>query len=437
MRKRPEAAGHADPFAEPSADVSVNRRTESMSRDAEQDIEAILEEVARKRAAEQHSISRDAETSSRKRKSSADANMQPSRTPKKGGRKKKKRKAFSFVDVLKYIFPWRGDSVLEAVRKLVFVAAMSVFSVCLFLIGDYYVGLYNDRKEYDELNAALEETRRNRHFNEQSSSSGTHEGETIDYLEYNEIADALLDRNPDLVGYISIENTKVSYPVVQKKSEDPNENTNDYYLNVNFFQEKSKSGCIFMDFRCNFDEVLNHRRVVENSENLLIYGHNMKNESMFGSLRNYVQNYNYYSEHPIVELKSLYNTYEYKIFSVFIVDGEDYTSKYAFNCWNTLDFKDEDEFYWYVNNAKMRNIISNDVDVTYGDRILTLYTCNSLVANAKLIVMGRMLRPGEDRLEGTQNAHKNDNVLYPTSYYRNHSETFDPAKFVPYGPASE
>lgn len=427
------SAGHADPAAETAADAKAPSAEETVSRHTDQDIDAILAEVELKRETEHHSTGKDVKTSLAARRKASAPNTERSSGSAKQGKKKRKRKRFSFVDVLKYIFPWRGDSGLEAARKVIFVAAMAVFSVCLFLIGDYYVGQYKDRLKYDEIQKTLEETRRNRHYGEESSSEHTGVGGEIEYLEQNELS-VLLKDNPDLIGYITIEGTPVSYPVVQKKSADPNENTNDYYLTKNFYQEYSKSGCIFMDFRCHFDEVVNHRRVIDNSENLIIYGHNMRNESMFGSLRNYTRNYSYYKQHPIVKLQSLYESYTYKIFSIFIVDGNDYTSPYAFNCWNTLDFADETEFYDYVNNAKKRNIIANDVDVTYGDQILTLYTCNSLLDEAKLIVMCRLVRPGEDPVEGTENGHLNDNILYPQAYYRNHKETYDPEKFVPYGP---
>ena len=190
-----------------------------------------------------------------------------------------------------------------------------------------------------------------------------------------------------------------------------------------------------MDYRNHFDEVADHRRIVDNSDNLLIYGHNMNNLTMFGSLRNYYRNPGYYMQHPVVELYSLYNLYRYKIFAIFVVDGEDFDSEYAFDCWNDLDFESEDDFYEFVNNAKKRTVITTDVDVKYGDPLLTLYTCHGLHANAKLILMCRRVREGEDPLEGTQNAVLNDNVLYTKQYYNyGHPNTFDPEKFVPYGP---
>ena len=259
----------------------------------------------------------------------------------------------------------------------------------------------------------------------------------FEYLEYNDIANKLLSQNPDLVGYIKVPGTLVSYPVVQKKSKDVTVNMNDYYLYRTFHQEDSRSGCIFMDYRCHFDEVFEHRRIVDNSGNVFIYGHNMNNRTMFGSLRDYVSNPYFYSEHPLVELSSCYNDYTYKIFAIFIVDGEDYESEYAFDCWNTLEFPDEETFYWYVNEAKKRTTVNTNVDVEYGDPILSLYTCNGLCANAKLILMCRQVRAGEDPYEGTENATLNENVLYPAAYYKNgRPVNYDPSKFVPYEPKS-
>ena len=355
------------------------------------------------------------------------------RQQKKSG--KKKRKHYSFKDTLKFFVPWKGDSLFESFRKIVFSLALIVVGVCTFLIGSYYIDLYKAKKMYEEIQARIAEAKANRHFDEDDEQEPLIGGES-EWLEYNDYASMLLPINPDAVGYVNIEGTEVSYPVVQKqKLSDPNQNPNDYYLYRTFRQEQSKSGCIFMDFRNHFDEVVDHRRVYDNSGNVFIYGHNMNNRTMFGSLRDYVNNPSFYSAHPIVNYSSLYKDYQFKIFAVFVVDGEDYTSEYAFDCWNTLDFPDEDSFYHYVNEAKKRTMINTNVDVKYGDQLLSLYTCNGLVANAKLILMCREVRAGEDPKEGTENATLNDNVLYPKAYYKGgRPVNYDPKKFVPYGP---
>jgi len=453
------AAGRADTVLEDVMQASGTHSVMQMSEEEkEEEISAILAEVEAERKSEvrqrttgvetgdSQAVEEPAQTVQKPKKqpakktapkrtrAAADANKSAGKQSGKK-RKRKKKKKYTFTDVLKNFLPWRGDSVLEGLRKIVFFAALCVVGVCTFLISNYYLGLYHDRKAYEELQRQLAESRANRGFKGTTLEYDPERGEYIEYFDLNELG-ALKKTNPDLVGYIRIDGTIVDYPVVQKRSSDPNENTNDYYLHRNFAQEHSTSGCIFLDFRCNFDWVVDHKRVIDNSQNLIVYGHNMNDRSMFGSLRDYTKSANYYKEHPIVELQSLYKTYQYKIFSVFIVDGEDFTSPYAFDCWNTLDFADEKAFYEYVNNAKKRNMISNDVDVTYGDPILTLYTCNTMIPTAKLILMCRMVREDEkdNILAGTENAEMNDNVLYPEAYYKNHEMTFDIDKFVPYGP---
>lgn len=351
---------------------------------------------------------------------------------------KKKRKQYTFKEILQFFVPWKGDSVFESMRKIVFSLALIVVGVCTYLIGSYYIDLYKAKKSYQEIQARIDAAKANRHFSNDSYVEDPQTGEMIEWLELNEYGKMLLPINPDVVGYVNIEGTEVSYPVVQKqKLSDPNMNPNDYYLNRTFKQEQSKSGCIFMDFRNHFDEVVDHRRICDNSGNVFIYGHNMNNRTMFGSLRDYINNPSFYRAHPIVNYYSLYKEYQFKIFAIFVVDGEDYTSEYAFDCWNTLDFPDEASFYDYVNEAKKRTMINTDVDVRYGDQLLSLYTCNGLVPNAKLILMCREVRAeeGEDPKEGTENATLNDNVLYPKAYYKGgRPVNYDPKKFVPYGP---
>ena len=74
-----------------------------------------------------------------------------------------------------------------------------------------------------------------------------------------------------------------------------------------------------------------------NADNLIIYGHNMRDLSMFGTLKYYRTDENYYDEHPLISLNSNYETYQYKIFGYFIADAED-TTDTRFDYWNAIDF---------------------------------------------------------------------------------------------------
>ena len=435
-RHRTDRDGRADISEEVTATRLTNRHSEPRAEYSSEADEVSVRARARQDAAGRYGTGPKAAAERRSRRDPEAYTMQPddegseAMLSQPDQRTKKKR---TFKDFLKTFLPWKGDSAFEIMRKTVFSMALVVVGVCAFLISSYYYDLYKGKKEYEELDKLYEETLKDR---SDDQDEGPVKGTASEYLELNELA-RWLEINPDFVGYINIPGTVVSYPVVQKKSDDINHNMNDWYLYRTFRGEENRAGCIFMDYRCHFDEVVEHRRVVENSGNVFIYGHDMGNRTMFGSLRDYVNNQYFYSEHPIVEFSTPYNHYKFKIFAVFIVDGDDLYSANAFDCWNTLDFADEKAFYDYVNEAKKRTLICNDVDVEYGDQLLSLYTCNGLLKNAKLILMCREVRAGEDLYAGTKNATLNDNVLYPTAYYQaGHPENYDPKKFVPYGPKS-
>ena len=116
---------------------------------------------------------------------------------------------------------------------------------------------------------------------------------------------------------------------------------------------------------------------------------------------------------------------------MFIVDVED-TTDTAFDYWNVLNFQTEEDFYNYVNEIKRRTTRLTDVDVTYGDQLLTLSTCNSTFSDGRLVVFGRLLRDGESEEVGPSTP--NPNIKWPNSYYKWRKNTYDPnAEFVPYG----
>lgn len=343
---------------------------------------------------------------------------------KPSGRKKKG----GFQGFVQGLIPWRGDTPLQAVKKVIFLVAIIVFSVCLYLIADYYWSNYKSRNKYGEIQ---DQYRTALTMNTEPEGEGANAGtpESVKKWTMNEGAKLLLERNKDTVGYIDIPDTNISYPVLQRRREDGNE----YYLHKDIDKENAKAGAIFLDWRNYFDYVVDGKKVLENSQNLVIYGHNMGDGSMFGQLKNYKNDSSFYSKHPVINLSSNYESYTYKIFAYFIVDSED-ESDTKFDCWNYLNFDNEEVFYEYVNNAKRRALAFNDVDVKYGDQLLTLSTCNGEFDTARLIVMARLVRDGEDPYEGTQETEKNPNILWPEIYYKWNDNNYDPdAEFEPYG----
>ena len=334
----------------------------------------------------------------------------------------KKKKKKSFGEKFRDLFPKKGDSLLECIRKIIFLVSIIAIVVCGYLVADYYIDLWHSKKvNKDMMN--LYWTYPDKH------DEGDSEEASQKYYELLDGARKLLDVNGDVIGVISIPGTPVNNPVM--KAQD-----NYKYLDMKINGDESRAGELFMDYRNKFDHVEDYLLAEPNSDNLVIYGHNMGDLTMFGSLQHYKTEDDYYEKHPIIYLNSNYESYVYKIFAFFILDSAD-KGENSYDCWNKLDFDSEEDFYAFVNEAKRRTFRLNNVDVKYGDPILTLSTCNdTLGERGRFIVMARRVRDGEDIMEGTQGSYANPNVKWPDFYYQiRTNEKYDPdAEFEPYGP---
>ena len=179
--------------------------------------------------------------------------------------------------------------------------------------------------------------------------------------------DELKKQNKDTVAFIKVNNTRIHYVVVKGKD-------NDFYLNHNFNKEKNIAGWIFGDFRNNFDET---------DRNLIIYGHNMKDGSMFDTLIKTIDKEWYTNkDNYIVKLITEKDSYKYKVFSTYSVRAEDYYINTGFN--------NDKEFDKFVNTLKDRSVYNYGTEVNGTDKILTLSSCigdgrKRVVLHAKLI----------------------------------------------------
>ena len=344
-------------------------------------------------------------------------------------KKKKKKKKKSFKQWFRGLFPEKGDSKLECVRKIVFLGSIIAICVCGYLAGDYYYDLWSSKHKTSELMDIYDIYKeREPQVEEVTTPDGDKRKKYGGMLDG---AKKLWDINHDIVGVISIPDTPLNNPVLQADD-------NSKYLNMKYDLTENIAGEIFMDYRNHFDDVGEDGYLrYENSQNLIIYGHDMWDDQMFGFLKYYLRNEAYYGAHPVIDLSSNYERYKYKIFAFFMLDNNDDTDT-KFDCWNALDFADEKEFYDFVNEAKRRTIRTNDVDVEYGDQLLTLSTCSTFFPDerGRLIILARRVREGEDPMKGTQDSKANPNIKWPTLYYSIHpDEHYDPnAEFVPYGP---
>lgn len=164
--------------------------------------------------------------------------------------------------------------------------------------------------------------------------------------------DSLKKINPDVVGYLVVNNTNISYPVVKTSD-------NEYYLTHNLKNEYNSSGWVFMDYRNDLDG---------KDKNIIIYGHNMRDGSMFGSLKN-ILNPEWYQndENKYITLVTEEGNIKYEVFSVYQVEKEDY--------YITTGFKNNEEYEEFLKTITNRSINDFGVEVNSEDSILTLSTC--------------------------------------------------------------
>ena len=186
----------------------------------------------------------------------------------------------------------------------------------------------------------------------------------------------LLSANPDTVGFLEIEEM-LSLPVVQRP------NDNEYYLDHSFEGAKALEGTLFLD---------GMNRLAPEDDCLIVYGHNMKNRTMFGRLSAY-GDISHLHQHPVVHFDTIYENRSYVAFAAFSASMVQGDSRY-FDVRNFIF--DEDGFDKFVLKLQSRSVFKSPVDVRYGDRLLLLVTCDYSNREGRFILALRQLRPDEN-----------------------------------------
>lgn len=175
--------------------------------------------------------------------------------------------------------------------------------------------------------------------------------------------------NNDIVGWIKIDNTNIDYPVMQTK-ESPN-----YYLRRNFYKQYSILGTPYIAENCN----------IETSDNLIIYGHHINGNKMFGELENY-KSKEYYNAHKIIKFYTTKEKAEYEIIAVFKTVA--YT---GFQYYKFYDAENEREFFTFIQKCKELSFYDTEKTAVYGDKLITLSTCEYSNQNGRLVVTARKI----------------------------------------------
>ncbi len=286
------------------------------------------------------------------------------------------------LDKLKYLL--KNKTIL----LLLFCISLIVYFVCVFYLSRYFI--YEKRTKNISENiiqkAVIEEPLNtipedeNNIENSTQNENSTTEINNEDPFDINSDSNyinkpflnidfkTLTAINPDTVGWIKVDNTNINYPVVKSRN-------NSYYLNHSFDKTINKNGWIFMDYRNN---------PVDFGHNTIIYGHNMRTETMFSTLKN-VKNPSWYSNTSNLTIR--YNTTSastiWQIFSIYTIDKETF--------YLTTEFYDDNSIQTFYNTLIGRSIHNFNVKLTTSDKILTLSTCDQSSSSKRLVVHARLV----------------------------------------------
>lgn len=255
-------------------------------------------------------------------------------------------------------------------RSTLLILCAAVFVVSAYMLISYYAQGAREEQEFRKLAdvVAAQEPSIPDSADAPSSETAAPESQTSVLSAYQ----LLHEQNPDMIGWVKIEGTAINYPVMYTP------NDGDFYLNHGFDRQKSKSGVPFIDLRCAVDPP---------GTNTIIYGHHMKNGTMFADLAKY-KDKKFWKDHPIVRFDTLSAQQEYEIIAVFqskiFGSNED-----VFKHYNFINANSQADFDRYIVNIKALSLYDTGVTAEYGDLLLSLVTCDYHDENGQMVVVAR------------------------------------------------
>ena len=183
--------------------------------------------------------------------------------------------------------------------------------------------------------------------------------------------ETLYNANKRLIGWIKIDDTNIDYPVMQTVD-------NEYYLTHNISQENDKNGAIFLDTNCD---------VIKGNTNWIVYGHHMHSGKMFGTLDKYATE-DFYLSHPTFQFDTIYEKGTWQV--MFAFRSRVYAqSEVTFKYYQFIDVNSEEEFDSAMYEMSQMSLYDTGVMAAYGDRLLTLSTCDNYEQYGRFVVVAK------------------------------------------------
>ena len=252
--------------------------------------------------------------------------------------------------------------------KIILLLLIVILAISSFFIIKEFVENKKETEIYEDLQEIVIEENTDIDTTNVDTEIEKSEGESSNKYNLENIAKI----NSDVVGWIKIENTNIDYPVMQN---------GDYYLHRNIYKNYSSHGTPYLAEYCN----------IQYSDNLIIYGHHMNDNSMFAQLDDY-KKHSFYENHKYIKFYSYYNgktiekTYEVAIAFKTVV----YSDK-GFKYYNYTNFSDVQELNDFIENCRKLEFYNTGIDINYGDKLITLSTCEYSQKNGRIVVVAKQI----------------------------------------------
>ena len=252
-------------------------------------------------------------------------------------------------------------------KNKIYIALICAFSILLAVSSGFLIKHYIDSEKQSELYDNLIETIEKTDTEKDTMTYSQDKSFLSDYQD-------LYLQNNDMVGWIKIEDTKINYPVMQSK-DNPN-----FYLKHGFDKAYTDYGCPYIQENCDVDIP---------SDNLIIYGHNMKDSSMFSGLMNYTDK-SFWESHKTISFDTLTEKCDYEIIAAFktVVYTD---SPESFKYYQFVNADTADEFNAYITKCKELALYDTGVTAEYGDKLITLSTCEYSRNNGRMVVVAKKI----------------------------------------------
>lgn len=258
----------------------------------------------------------------------------------------------------------------KKVLFILLVCFVLLFGISAVQIVNIVNNLYQEEKEFTALSAWQGEPEHSENLAKDTDKDAEEINERSMIGRYYD----LYQKNSDFIGWLQIDGTKLNYPVMFTPEEP------EYYLHRSFDRETSVSGVPFIG-----------EGSFPDSSNIMIYGHNMKNGTMFATLMKYAKE-EFWREHPVIQFDSLYEEVMYEIIGAFY--SKEYTQEETgvFKYYQYLDLSTPDAFDEYYEKVKRVSLYDTGIEAEFGEQLLTLSTCSYHVKDGRFVVVARKKR---------------------------------------------